>query len=166
VIFLFEKWNEIKTLLIVRFVYASMGDQLITVEAFENAREQSDEIWSDYEVFEEERDSLEFRELIIRIVEGTVIHPQGHNSYEVEEETISLIDDVVHHGEYVPEPLPDTVQDEFRDDLTDEALPYTKELYNTVRDSHEDGFDSFDSVSEVRTVLQNTTEEISVPENF
>jgi len=166
VIFLFEKWTEIKTLLIVRFVYPSMGDQLITVEAFENAREQSDEIWSDYEVFEEERDRLEFRELIIRIVEGTVIHPSGHNQYEVEEETISLINDVVHHGEYIPEDLPYTVRDEFRSDLTDDALPYTKELYNAVRESHEDGFDSFESVSEVRTVLQNTTEEIDVPEKF
>ena len=143
-----------------------MGDQLITVEAFEHAREQADEIWSDYEVFEEERDRLDFRELIVRIVEGTVIHPGGHNQYEIEEATISLIDDVVHHGEYIPEALPVTVRDEFRSALTDEALPYTKELYNAVRDSHENGFDSFESVSEVRTVLQNTTEEISVPEKF
>ena len=143
-----------------------MGNQLITVEEFENAREQSDEIWSDYEVFEEERDRLEFRELIVRIVEGTVLHPQGHSSYEVEEETISLINDVFHHGEHIPESLPNNVRDKFRDELKDEALPYTEKLYTAVRDSQEDGFDSFDSVSEVRTALQNAAEEIDVPENF
>jgi len=143
-----------------------MTERVITVEAFEHARLKTDEMWSDYEVFEEERDRLDFRELIIRIVEGTVIHPHGHNEYEVEEETISIINDIIHHGEYIPEDLPDTVRDEFRDDLTDEALPYTDELYNTVCDSHEDGFDSFETVREVRTALQNTAEEIGVPKNF
>jgi len=78
-----------------------MGDHLITVEEFETAREKTDEIWSDYEVFEAERDRLEFRKLIIWIVEGTVRHPAGHNPYEVENETITLIYDVVNHGEFI-----------------------------------------------------------------
>jgi len=143
-----------------------MEDQLITVEEFENAREKSDEIWSDYDVFEEERDRLEFRELIVRIVEGTVLHPQGHNPYEVEVETISLIDDIFHQSEFIPEALPSDVREKFRNELKGEALPYTGKLYSTVRTSREDGFDSLGSVSEVRTALQYAAEEIDIPEHF
>lgn len=143
-----------------------MGYFVITESEFENAREQADEIWSDYDVFEEERRPVDLHQLVKQVVEGQYTHPQGADTlYGMSGSAQSLVSDLVHSssGDIVPTALPDDVLNRFSQELSEEVQEYSEKVYKRVREviDPEDDID----LSEVQSTIDTYTEDL-VPANF
>lgn len=137
-------------------------EQVISLDEFEEEREKSDEIWSDYEVFEESRDRVPLREIVLEAVEGQYTHPNGPDTvYGLEGSSDTLAREKITHGDLVPDDLPKEVKQQFADDLAEEVSEYSTELFTEVRDN----IDEDDDLSEVRNILEKHAEEM-VPEEF
>lgn len=135
-------------------------DPVITVERFESAREQSDDMWSDSEVFFEERDGVPLYEIVYSVLEGAATHPAGHNAYEVDESVDSLVWDLVFHDGLVPDELPEDVKEQFARDVADDVREWAGEVYGEIGEE----LDEKDSVSELREFIQAAMDDAGVPE--
>lgn len=137
---------------------------IITVSEYEHAREQSDEIWDNYDVFDEERDRAPLRDIVLEVVEGQYTHPSGPDSvYGMENSGEELVWDKVFSSGLVPSGIPDDVREEFAQKLGDEVRENAGELYTDVRDQVDPESDA--SLSEVQTVLESRAKEL-VNEEF
>lgn len=140
-------------------------ESVITVEQYENAREKSDDIWSDYDVFDEERDRAPLREIVLEVVESQYTHPAGPASiYEMECSANELVWDKVLSCGLVPEELPANVREKFANKLAEAARENATLLYKDVR-KKVDPENEENSLSEVREVLEPRAKEL-VPETF
>jgi hypothetical protein len=140
-------------------------DPVLTTDEFDAAREQADDIWDDYEVFDEERDRVDFRELYTRLVEAVLIHPAGHSSYEMDEAVDTLISEIVVYE--LAEDFPDDIQEEFTQALYEEVSGRHRtmdvvEFYEAVRDDA----DALDSVGEIQALLDSAAAEHDIRETF
>lgn len=139
-------------------------DPVITVDRYEHAREQSDDVWTDWDVFHEERDSVDLREIVLEVVEGMFTHPSGeHSVYEVTESANSLVwDKATSSGGLVPSDLPQDVIDKFARNLEAEVSEYAEVLYKDVRDEA----DATESISELQDLLEERADSVGVPQSF
>lgn len=143
-----------------------MADFVITESEFENAREQSDEMWSDYDVFEEERRPVDLHRLVKQVVEGQYTHPQGADTlYGMSGSAESLVTDLVHSssGDIVPTSLPDDVLNKFSRELAEDVQEYSEKVYKKVREDIDPEDDT--ELSEVQSTIDTYTENL-VPANF
>lgn len=139
-------------------------DPVITVSAFEEAREKSGEEWSDIDVFEEERDGAPLREVVLEVVEGQYTHPAGPDSvYGMEGSAEELVWDEVFSSGLVPEGVPTEVREKFARNFGSKVSQYASELYKSVRSEIDP--ESAESLSEVKEVLEEKAEQI-VPETY
>jgi hypothetical protein len=140
-------------------------EPVITVDQFENAREKSDDIWSDFDVFDEERDKAPLREIVLEVVESQYTHPAGPTTiYEMESSADELVWDKVFSSGLVPEELPANVREKFANKLAEAVRENATLLYKDVR-KRVDPENEENSLSEVREVLEPRAEEL-VPETF
>lgn len=141
-----------------------MQDPVITVDRYEHAREQSDDVWTDWDVFHEERDSVDLREIVLEVVEGMFTHPSGeHSVYEVTESANSLVwDKVTSSSGLVPKEIPQDVTDKFARNLESDVSEYAEELYKDVREEAEET----DSIGELQDLLEKRADELSIPHSF
>lgn len=136
-----------------------MWETLITADDFEHAREQSDDIWDDYDVFYEERDEYPLRELVLQVVEGLFTHPSGtHNMQDLSDSVDGLVHDYV--NDVVPEEIPDETTDKFRRKVSDTVHDHSEELYKATREKA----DGMDTISEIQSYLEEKADEVGVPE--
>lgn len=135
-------------------------DPVITQERFDTARELSDDVWSDSEVFYEEREGAPLYEIVYSVIEGLATHPAGHNSYEVDESVDSLVWDLVFHDGLVPEGLPDDVKEKFARELSDDVREWSNVVYDEIGDE----LDEKESMDELRTFIKETMDEVGVPD--
>lgn len=139
-------------------------DPVITVDRYEHAREQSEDIWTDWDVFDEERDNVNLREIVLEAVEGMFTHPSGeHSVYELDESVNSLVwDKVTSSGGIVPNDIPQDVTDKFARKLESAVSEHAEELYRDVRDEA----DETDSISELQDLLESRADSLGVPQSF
>lgn len=134
-------------------------EPVITVDRFETAREQSDDMWSDFEVFDEERDAAQLREIVLEVVEGQYTHPAGPDSvYGMQNSAEDLVWDKVFSSGLVPEGAPDEAREKFARKLGEAVRDNATELYKDVRDRVDPEGDA--SLSEVQDVLEERAEEL------
>jgi len=134
-------------------------EPVITVDRFETAREQSDDMWSDFEVFDEERDAAQLREIVLEVVEGQYTHPAGPDSvYGMQNSAEDLVWDKVFSSGLVPEGVPDEAREKFARNLGEAVRDNATELYKDVRDRVDPEGDA--SLSEVQDVLEERAEEL------
>jgi len=139
-------------------------EPVITVDRYEHAREQSDEMWDDYEVFEEERDRAHLREVVLEVVEGQYTHPAGPDSvYGMEGSAEELVWDKVFSSGLVPEGVPDDVREKFANEFGSAVRENATALYEDVRDRVNPEGDV--SLDDVREVLEERAEAV-VDEEF
>lgn len=142
-----------------------MVNPVITVEDYEEARGKSDDIWSDYDVFDEERDPAPLREVVLEVVEGQYTHPAGPDSvYGMENSAQDLVWDKVFSCGLVPDELPDKVQEKFAREFGNSVRDNARTLYKDVRERVDPENDT-KSLSDVNEVLEERAEE-HVPEGF
>ena len=129
---------------------------VISEADFRNAREQSDDMWSDYEVFDEERDKAPLRELVLEVVEGQYTHPSGPDSvYGMEGSADDLVWDKVFHDGLVPDSLPKDVKEKFARELGEAVRKNSTTVFKKAREELDDDA----SLSEVRSVIEPLTEQ-------
>jgi hypothetical protein len=152
----------IENSLIVGSVSSCM-DSVITESKYKNVREQLDEVWTNFEVFEEERDPAPLREIVLEVVEGQYTHPAGPDSvYGMEGSADSLVWDKVISGGLVPDGIPDEVREQFARDLAERVRQNATSVYKSVRTTVDPEEDSFE---EIRQVIQSEAE-ATVPETY
>lgn len=135
-------------------------DSVITMERYNHAREQSDDVWTDEEVFFEERDKAPLYDIVYSVLEGAATHPAGHNAYEVDESVDSLVWDLVYHDGLVPEDLPEDVKESFARELSDEVREWASEVYDTIGDE----VDEKDSMEGLKSFIMDAMDDAGVPE--
>lgn len=143
-----------------------MSNLVITRTEFEEAREKSDEMWTDYEVFEEERDPVDLHRLVKQVVEGQYTHPDGAESlYGLESSAQGLVSDLVHSSsnDIVPTTLPTEVLDKFCQKLSSDVQEYSEDVYKEMKSDLDPEKDH--ELSEVQRVLDKIVEN-NVPETF
>lgn len=136
-----------------------MYDKVITDDQFKQAREQSDDVWDDSEVFFEERDRYPLRELVLTAVEGEFTHPAGNHTVHTLEDSIEgLTNDYVNDA--VPDSIPEDVRQDFQRDVAEEVRENAKELYKATRDDA----DEYDSISALQDYLESTADDLGISE--
>jgi len=135
------------------------NDPVISVDEFEEARESADEMWSDFEVFEEERDSVPLQHIVFEVVEGQYTHPAGPDSmYGLEGSAQDLVWDKVFSSGLVPEGIPTEVRERFARELGSEVSECSTELYDRMRDVVDPESDV--SLERVQEVMEDEAEGI------
>lgn len=136
-----------------------MREQVITMDRYNHAREQSDDIWDDDEVFDEERDQYPLRELVLEVVEGQFTHPDpNHNSQTVQDSVDGLVFDYV--SDALPDALSREIEESFRQDVYDEVSTRSMDLYEQVREES----DEYDSISSLQNYLEQQAAQIGIPQ--
>jgi hypothetical protein len=136
-----------------------MREKIITAEEYKQARENTDDYWSDWDVFEEERDRYPLRGLVLEAVEGEFTHPSGDHTVMTLSDSVSgLVSDYV--SDSLPDAVPNDVTRKFEQKTQKTVNNYAEQVYVEVRERE----DEFDSVSELQKILEEEANSVAVPE--
>lgn len=141
-----------------------MKFNVVTSEEYKNARDKSDSIWSDFEVFEEERDTVPLREIVCEVVESQYTHPAGPDSvYGMTSSAEELVREYV-FNEFTPEEVPKEVKEQFANNLIEVVQFNSEKLYKQMKVAIEPEDDTI-SLSEVQEKMNEIAPKL-VPETY
>jgi hypothetical protein len=108
-------------------------DPLLTTEEHKEEVNRADDIWSEYDCFEEVRDKLDLKPLVISVVSGTFTHPSGQFAkHFVADSANSIVWDYL--DDWTPDSLPQDDVHKFGNDIESEVIEQSEQVYDNVVD--------------------------------
>lgn len=105
-------------------------DPLLTTEAHKAEVERADDIWSSYDCFDEIRDDLDLRPIVVSVVAGTYTHPSGFAKHFIADTANSIVWDYL--DDWTPDSLSSDDVQKFGNKLESEVVEQSEAVYDDV----------------------------------
>lgn len=140
---------------------ASFRRQLMSTEQFANERELSDEIWNDYDVFDEGRDSVDLKQIVVSTVAGNFEHPQGHGKMYLSD---SL--DRIYSDDWFPDQLSKEDTRKFCNKLYNEALELSEKVFDEVEPTLTNSSGDIKEGVDIEGTVESAYDDLNLPETY